>query len=236
MERSKKSLQRNDVNDGVTDLSEHVVVPVVSYNIAGIGNNGTIDEFVVVGVGLNQVETILRRYVLDIRAFNYRHDNGFCKRLSEKTLKNLGVFLNNLVTDAQRIIATNDGVPHGTEDAVAAYALDKAVGVENDTHRLLLSLFHSFLLMKPSVKVHPIDFIKALLVKFSRLPHLFRHLVESLCIVSGHELLDVIQLLSAFDMGKHLQKIELCWVKNSALYGIHNANHIESVCKVKTYF
>jgi len=37
--------------------------------------------------------------------------------------------------------------------------------VEYYRNKLLLSLFHSFLLTKPCVKVHLVDFIKALLVK-----------------------------------------------------------------------
>ena len=65
--------------------------------------------------------------------------------------------------------------------------------IKNYAHIRLLGILLGLLLAEPGVKIHPVDFVKALLVKFARLPHLLSHVIEPFSIVIGYELLDVVQ-------------------------------------------
>ena len=149
-------------------------------------------------------------------------DDRFCKSRLEESGQNLFIFKKDFIGYAQRVLSFLYGEPYTMVCTVVGYALNKAVGVKNNTHGLVLFLLHSFLFAEPLMKIHLVDFVKAFLVKFARLPHLLRHLVEPTGIVVTHKLLDVVQLLIALDTREKPQKIKLGWIEDGRLYTVHN--------------
>ena len=55
-----KFIQSEDPYRRESDCSQDLEMAILTDNIVGIGNNGTIDKFIVVGVLLNQMKTKLR--------------------------------------------------------------------------------------------------------------------------------------------------------------------------------
>ena len=88
-----------------------------------------------------------------------------------------------------------------------------------------------FLLTEPLMQIHFVNFVKAFLVQFARLPHLLSHFVEFLGKIVGDKLLDVVQLLVALDGRKNIKQIELCGIEYSRLYTFHNNIYLQFCCK-----
>lgn len=192
-------------------------MPVIGYNIAGISNNSTVDKLVVVGVCLNQIESIHGIKTLNVWAFQNCHDNDFCNLLPEKPVKYFSVFFNNLVANAQCVFTVHDRIPHRTGNAMKAYTLNKAIGVEDYSHNLM-SLFHSLLFAQPCVKVHFVNLIKAFLVKLARLPHLIKYLIHLTGIVIADEFLDIKQFFIRLNVRKYFQQIKLGRIENCSFH------------------
>ena len=106
-------------------------------------------------------------------------------------------------------------------------ALYEAVCIEDYAHIQLFCIFESLLFTQPRMQVHLVDLVKSFLIKFTRHPHLLSHIIEPFSIVIGYELLDVVQFLIAFDMGKDTKKIELCGIKHRWLNTIHTKLYFE---------
>lgn len=117
------------------------------------------------------------RKVLDKRIFQNCQNNLFGKLRIEQPTKNLCIFCKNFVSDAQRVLPIQDGIPYRTELAVATYTLNKAIGVKNYAHYKSLDFVEFALFVEPTVQIKFIDFIKTLLVKLTRLPHIIKRSV-----------------------------------------------------------
>ena len=119
----------------------------------------------------------MRRKVFDKRVFQNCQDDQFGKLRIEQPTKNLCIFCKNFVSDAQRILPIQDGIPYRAELAVATDTLDKAIGVKNYAHCQSLDFVEFALFVEPTVQIKFIDFVKTLLVKFARLPHIIKRSV-----------------------------------------------------------
>lgn len=108
-------------------------------------------------------------------------------------------------------------------DAVAAYALYQAVGVQYYAHVLLfLSVsFAVLLLPKPGMQIHIVDFVETFLIQLARLPHLLRYGIEFPGIVVADKLFDVIEFLVALYARKDSKQVKLCRIEYRGLYVLH---------------
>lgn len=76
-----------DVDLGEIDLSEYVEMTVVGDYIFGIGANGAVDKFVVVGVGNYQIEAVRRIDKLDKAVLKDDVYDIFCDLSISKFMK-----------------------------------------------------------------------------------------------------------------------------------------------------
>lgn len=103
MEQCQKILQCDDINDRERNQSQHIVMLVVSDYIVGVGNNGTINKFMIIRVGSNEPKMIVRRYQFNILAFDYSVKNILCCVFTSKPLEDFCIFFQNLIGNAQSI-------------------------------------------------------------------------------------------------------------------------------------
>ena len=219
------------------DVLQYIVMFVVSYNVTCVGLYGAINELVVVRVCCDKVET--ERWIdkFNIFALHNSINNSLGKFRIEEPFQNFLVFKKYFIRDTQRVLSMQYRQPDITVNTMTTNALHKAVCVENNTHRLLLGFFLSLLFAQPCMKIHLVYFIKTLLIKFARLPHLLSHFIKPFSIVIGYKLFNVIQLFVAFNMGKNAEKIELCGVEHRGLNIIHSQYIIaNSAAKINKIF
>ena len=199
MNHKEEFHQFNDTHLGEVNLSQHVVMVAVGHYVASVGLYGAVNELVIVRVGGDEVEAVSGSDELNIATLHESLNDSFGKYGVEVSFQDFLIFKQDFIGDTQGVVPIQNGQPDFTVNAVTSYALHKAVGVENYAHRLLSLLFQGFLLAQPCVKVHLVNLVEALLVKFARLPHFFSKVVEFLGVVVGNELLDVVEFLVALD-------------------------------------
>ncbi len=230
MNHQQEVHQFDDTHFGEINLAQHIVMVVVGDNIVCIGLYGTINKLIVIRVGCYKVEMIVG---CEEHRVWICHDivyNRLGKLWSEKQPQDFIVFHKNLVGYAKIITSQHDRRPYGTINAVLADALYNAICVKNNAHDGLTGKF-LFLLTEPLMQIHFVNFVKAFLVQFARLPHLLSHFVEFLGKIVGDKLLDVVQLLVALDGRKNIKQIELCGIEYSRLYTFHNNIYLQFCCK-----
>ena len=233
MNHQQKIHQFNEPHFREVDVSQHIVMMVVGDNIVCIGLDGAVNELVVVWVCGDEVEVVMGCKKLGVGILYNSFDNSLGKLRIEELPQDFVIFHENLVGYAKVILPRQNGCPHSTINAMMSNALYDAISVKYYAHNELngKSIFF-FLLAEPLMKIHFVNLVKALLVKFTRLPHLFCQFVEFLGIVIADELLDVIQLLIALDARKHIKKIKLCGIEDSWLYTFHNFYTINNAAKI----
>ena len=222
MNQQQKVHQLDNSHFGEINVSKHFIVIVIGHYVACISLYGAVNELVVIRVSSDEVETESGINKFNMPALHKGIDDCFCKIGIKESFQNFLVFKEYLVRNAKSVMTLQHGQPNVTVNTMTTYALHEAVCIENYAHIRLLGILLSLLLAKPGVEIHPVDFVKTLLVKFARLPHLLSHIIEPLSIVVGYELLDVVQFLVRFNMRKYAEKIELGGVEHRWLNVIHN--------------
>jgi len=222
MNQQQEVHQLDNAHLGEVNVSKHFIVIVIGYNIACVGLYGAVNELVVIRVCRDEVETICGINQFNMPTLHQGVNDSFCKSGAKESFQNFLVFEEYLVRNAQCVKSLQHREPNVTVNTMTANALHEAVCIEDNAHIRLLGLLLSLLFAQPSMEIHLVDFVKTLLVKLARLPHFLSHAIEPLSIVIGYELLDVVQFLVAFDMGKHAEEIELGGVEHRWLNIIHN--------------
>jgi len=228
MKQSKEILQGHHVDNGEFYLSEYIVMVIVGYNVACIGNNGTVNEFVVIRIGCDEVETILGREKSDMFALNKEFKHIISGFLSREPGQYLCIFLKNLVSDTKRILSINDRQPNLVVDASRRYALNKTVRVKDYSHLLKRILLFCLFIPEPLVQVHLVYLVKAFLVKDTLVPQFLHMALKAFGIIITDEILYVVQLFIILDMREHAKQIKLGFIKHGGLYSIHNYNNLDS--------
>ena len=214
MNHQQEIHQLNDSHFREVNLPQYVIVVVVGHNVSRIGLYGTVNKFVVIGVGSDEVEMVSRidpHYMLTLHK---SVDDGLGKLGIEVSAQDFFIFKKNLACYTQGILSIQDRLPHPTIHAVVCHTLDEAIGVKNDTHYLRFYIFLCFLFSQPLMKVRFVNLVKTFLVKFARFPHLFSEFVDFLGIIVSNELLDIIQFLVTLNARKQIQQIELGRIEN----------------------
>lgn len=85
---------------------------VVGHNVLRIGLYCAVNEFVVIRVGLNQVETVVRGYQFNIFALNKSIKNIICRVLPCQPLQNLFIFCKNFIGYTQCVHARDYREPY----------------------------------------------------------------------------------------------------------------------------
>ena len=231
MEQFEEVFQGNNIQTRKTNLTQNIVVPVVTYNVSGVGSNGTIDKLVVVGVGLNQSEMVVGRNKFDVIALGNGIKNKISNIFASQTLKYLGIFLQNLIGYAQRAFARKHGFPNFAVRTPFRNTLNEAIGIKNYTHDYLSACRDATLLLtQPSMKVHLVDFIKALLVKNALVPKFVKMFVHFFCIVIANDGLQFEELRLARIALEHPNQMHLYGIKNRSFH-----NFAKFVCCKSKY-
>jgi len=224
MKQTKEILQSHHINDRKFYLSENNVMVVIGDNISGIGYNSTVNEFVVVWIGCDEVETILGREKSYMPALHKEFKHIISSFLSRKPGQYLCIFLKNLVSDTKSILSINDRQPNIVVDISRRYTLNKTVRVEDYSHLLKRLLFFCLFFSKPLMQVHLVYFVKLFLVKYTLVPKLLQMAVKAFGIIITDEILYIVQLVLILNMRKHAKQIKLGFIKHGGLYSIHNYN------------
>ena len=232
MNHQQEIHQFNEPHFREVDVSQHIVMMVVGNNIVCIGLYSAVNELVVVWVCGDEVEVVMGCKKLGVGILYNSFDNSLGKLRIEELPQDFVIFHENLVGDAKVVLPRQNRCPHSAINAMMTNALNDAISVKYYAHNELNGKFFLCLLLaEPLMKIHFVNLVKAFLVKFTRLPHLFCQFVKLLGIVIAHELLDVIQLFIALDARKDIKQIKLCGIENSWLYTFHNFYAINSRCK-----
>lgn len=203
---------------GKLDVPQHIVVVVVGHYVVCIGRDGTVHELVVIGVGIDEVEAVVRGDEGDVWAPDDGGKNELCRFTARKASEDFLILFKYLGGDTQRIAPLHNGEPHIVVCTSGRCALYEAVGVEYDAHELRgYLLFFGLLFAEPLVEVHAVDLVKPLLVESTSVPKVLQVAVEAFEVIVGNELLDVVKLLLAPDTGKNVEQIELSLVEHSGL-------------------
>ena len=133
-----------------------------------------------------------------MRVLDYGANNNVGSPLVCKPLKNLCVFFDNLVGNAQDVLSRKNGIPHFAVGTLPGNALYQTVCIENDSHGLL-----------HLVKIHPIDFVETLLVKNAFVPEFIKALVHLRSIITTKNLLHFEEILFCLHVLKHSEQMHL---------------------------
>ena len=222
MEQLKKIFQCYNIDNRKLYLSQDVVMTVVGYNVTCIGCNGTVNKFVVIGVGGYQSETIVSSYQFYMLTLSNCIKHIVSSFFACKSFYDFGIFLQNLISDTKRIIPPKHRDPYGKIRTMLGDALNKAVSIENYSHKKSFSLFLGFLFMQPCMKVHLVDFVKTFLVKNTLVPKFIKPVVQLFGIVIADDHLQLTKFLFAFIAFKHLQKMNLDRIKYRCFHNVSN--------------
>ena len=228
MKQTKKILQSHHVNNGEFYLSEYIVMVIVGDNVTCIGNNSTVNKFIVIWIGCDEIETILGREKSYISALNKVFKHIISSFLSRESGQDFCIFLKNLVSDTKGISSINDRQPNLVVDASRRYALNKTVCVEDYSHLLKCFLFFCLFFSEPLVQVHLVYFVKPFLVKDALVPQFLQMAVKAFSIIVTNEILYIVKLFLIIDMRKHAKQIKLGFIKHGGMYSIHNYNNLDS--------
>ena len=160
MNHQQEVHQPDNAHFGEIDVSKHIVMLVVGYDIVCVGLYGAINEFIVVRVCGNKVEAESGIDKLNVFALHKGIDNSLCKFRVEEPFQDFLIFKEYFVRDTQRVLTMQYRQPNVTVNTVTANALYEAVCVENYTHIQLFSLLLSLLFSQPCMKIHLVYFIK----------------------------------------------------------------------------
>ncbi len=214
MEQFEEVFQGNNIQARKTNLTQNIIVSVVTYNVSGVGSNSTIDKLVVVGVCLNQSKMVVGCNKFDVIALGNGIKNKISSVFASQTLKNFGIFLQNLIGYAQRVFACKHGFPNFAIRTPMRNALNEAIGIKNYTHDNLSACRDvALLLTQPGMKVHLIDFIKAFLVKNALVPKFVKMFVHFFCIVIANDGLQFEKLRLARIALEHPNQMHLYGIK-----------------------
>ena len=110
---------------------------ILADDVVGIGDNGTVDELVVVGVGGNQTEMVLRVEHADIGVSQDSSNDVVGKYGADLGREYLDIFADNLVADTDDVFAVEEGLPRWAIITLAWNHPQQAIGVKDYvSHRL----------------------------------------------------------------------------------------------------
>ena len=215
-QQTKKVFERDNLNKRKFKLAEYIEMMIICHNISCTCYDSTIDKLIVVWVGFYQVETIIWINMNNKGGIGYRINNGFTKFCTEKMGKYFSILKQNICSHTQCVLTIEKRLPYRKKSTMRRETLNKAIGVEYDTHdKDLFGLFLGFLFSQPLMKVHLVNFIKALLADVTLLPCFFKQRIH----LFGVELIEyVLQLLISLlglVEGKHLKQMQLGGVQYS---------------------
>ena len=174
-QQTKKVFERDNLNERKFKLAEYIEMMIICHNISCTCYDSTIDKLIVVWVGFYQVETIIWINMNNKGGIGYRINNGFTKFCTEKMGKYFSILKQNICSHTQCVLTIEKRLPYRKKSTMRRETLNKAIGVEYDTHdKDLFGLFLGFLFSQPLMKVHLVNFIKALLVDVTLLPCFFK--------------------------------------------------------------
>ena len=209
MNHQQEIHQPNDTHLWEFYLSQYVVMLVICHDVASVGSNSAVNKLVVIRVGCNQSEVIIRRYECHVLAFSYCIENIVSSIFARQPLQYFSILIQDFISDTKGVFALEHREPYREIRAVFRDDLNKAVGIENYSHTHLCLMFFGFLLAKPLMKVHLIDFVKPLLIKDSFIPEFVEMVVQLLCIVVADDRLQLTKFLFTSIAFEHPQQMEL---------------------------
>ena len=166
MNQQQKVHQLYNTHFREINVPKHFIVFIIGHNVACVGLYGAVNELVVIRVSGDKVETECGINKFNMPALHEGADDSLCKFWSEEPFHDFLVFKEYFVRDTQCVLPLQHRQSNVTVNTVTTNALHKAICVENYTHRLLFGFFLSLLFAQPSMKIHLVDFVKTLLVKF----------------------------------------------------------------------
>ena len=127
MNHQQEVRQLNDSHFWEANLPQYIIVVVIGHDIPCVGFYGTVNKFVVVGVGCNEVEMVSRIDQHYILALHESVDDGLCKMGIEVSAQYFFIFKKNLVGDTQGVLSVQDRLPHTTIHAVICHTLEDEI-------------------------------------------------------------------------------------------------------------
>jgi len=223
------------INFWVFNIPKNGIMMVIRHNIACIGLDSAIHKFVVIWICCDQIPMIIWRNILDKCTLCKSVEDKFCGDGTSKPIKDLSIFFQDFIRNTQNVLSSEYRIPNRAIWALFWNTLNKTVGVKDYSHLFLFCfVFTCFLLPKPLMEIHFIDFVKTFLVENPCVPKRIHVCVQLFGVIVGKHFLHFQQFCFRIVTFKHFKQEELNRIKHSSVI-LHSTFIINSAKIQKKY-